>query len=383
MSICGEGNIVCAAGDTPDELKPAAKYVCPADDARETLQRAIDEAGRLCVKCILLKGTYVINSRGTRNPAGGIAFYNELPKTGKSYAHNQGVFRTLEGVVEPLGFENGAVIVMGGRLYEELSSEEPFSLFYCDGNDLFGRAWTIRNLAVCLPGNRKPVIVFDGSACSALTYEGVWVTSVPVNSFDFASSEGLPVPHPESVAFRGTAGSNFMARSEWRNLAALGFGVGFDIGGEHVYCESLSALYNIWGFSFNGYRGKKNFGDAKESCFGGCFYPVYCVNLLDEHNVNMPRFGHASPGSPQSVTIRAMNIQWPNTCPGHTDRRAPDFLEGRHRATESIPGRWRGSIEYVVDHTTVEGHVHLADEPFFEPGHGTAIRTVNLENPVH
>ena len=375
-------DIVCAASDTPEVLKASAQYICPAADARETLQNAIDEAGRLGVRCILLKGTYIINSRGTKNPHGGIVFYNELPPTGSSYAQNQGVFRTLEGVLEPLGFQNGAVIVMGQELYDDISSDEIFSLFYCDGNDIFGRAWTIRNLAVQLPGNQKPVIVFNGSSCSALTYERVWVISVPVNSFDFASSCGIAVPHPASVAFRGTAGSNFVARSEWKNLVAIGFGTGFDIGGEHVYCESLSALYNIYGFAFNCYCGKRNFSDDEKSCFGGCFYPVYCVNLLDEHNVNMPRFGKSSYSSHQSITIKAMNIQWPNTCPGHCDRTADDFLSGRHRATETRPGHWRGSIEYIIDHTSPEGRVNLAEEPFFEPGHGTDVKTVNLLTPV-
>jgi hypothetical protein len=27
-------------------------------------------------------------------------------------------------------------------------------------------------------------------------------------------------------------------------------------------------------------------------------------------------------------TILGMNLQWPNTCPGHTDRLASDFLVG-------------------------------------------------------
>ena len=378
----GQFDIVCAASDTPEILKASAQYVCPAADARETLQNAIDEAGRLGVRCILLKGTYVINSRGAKNPHGGIVFYNDLPPTGSSYAQNQGVFRTLEGVLEPLGFQNGAVIVMGQELYDDISDDEIFSLFYCDGNEIFGRAWTIRNLAVQLPGNQKPVIVFNGSSCSALTYERVWVISVPVNSFDFASSSGIAVPHPASVAFRGTAGSNFAARSEWKNLVAIGFGTGFDIGGEHVYCESLSALYNIYGFAFNCYYGKRNFSDDEKSCFGGCFYPVYCVNLLDEHNVNMPRFGKSSYSSHQSITIRAMNIQWPNTCPGHCDRTAADFLTGRYRATETVPGHWRGSIEYIIDHTSPEGRVNLAEEPFFESGHGIEVKTVNLLTPV-
>ena len=55
-------NIICAASDTPDDLKACATFVCGEVDARPILQKAIDEASRLRVKCILLKGTYCINS---------------------------------------------------------------------------------------------------------------------------------------------------------------------------------------------------------------------------------------------------------------------------------------------------------------------------------
>ena len=37
-------DIVCAASDSPDELKATAKYVCAAEDARPVLQQAINEA---------------------------------------------------------------------------------------------------------------------------------------------------------------------------------------------------------------------------------------------------------------------------------------------------------------------------------------------------
>ena len=68
----GSPEIVCAASDTPDALKGCARYICPADDARETLQRAINEAARLGVRCLLLPGKYVINSRSDVSPKGAL-----------------------------------------------------------------------------------------------------------------------------------------------------------------------------------------------------------------------------------------------------------------------------------------------------------------------
>ena len=111
---------------------------------------------------------------------------------------------------------------------------------------------------------------------------------------------------------------------------------------------------------------------------------MVCVNLLDEHNINMPIFGNVAydDGTPdfmvQSITIRGMNLQWPNSCPGHTDRARPGFGEDRMRATETQPGAWRGSIEFALDHTGPNSEVNLVDEPFFEKGHGTNIKLTNL-----
>ena len=74
--VAAAHDVVVAADDTPDELKSGAVYVCDAADARPVLQKAIDEALRLGVKCVLLGGTYCINSRGERSRKGAICFWN-------------------------------------------------------------------------------------------------------------------------------------------------------------------------------------------------------------------------------------------------------------------------------------------------------------------
>ena len=387
----GEGlqgpEVVCAASDTKDALKRHAKYVCDAADARPKLQAAINEAARLGVRCLLLKGTYVLDSRGEMSPKGCLYFPNRTPE-GKVYAHNGSQFNVLEGATMPLGWLGGVQLLMGRNLYDSIRDDETFSLLYCVGHSIFGRAWKLRNLAIRLPDTQKPVVAVDGRFASALEYENLWVSGFDPREVDYRSATGIKMPHPRSVGIRGCAGSNYYAMTTWRNLAVDGFGTGFDIGGEHVYCESLSALYNVYGFAFDCYKGKKsiNLDDSAKAC-GGCHYPVTCVNLLDEHNVHMPRFGVAShggvesihPNGRQSITIRGMNIQWPNTCPGHTDRRHPDFLKGRHRATEELPGTWRGTVEYVIDWTTPGCGVNLVNDPFFEKGHGDNVVCRNLQ----
>lgn len=381
--VAAAHDIVVAADDTPGELKSGAAYVCDAYDARPVLQKAIDEAHRLGVKCVLLGGTYCINSRGERSRKGAICFWNpERPE--RFYGQMKGAYHVLEGARQPFGWFGGSMVTMGKELYDSLSDDEEFSLFYSDGNGVFARGFTARNLVVRLPGARKPVVVFNAQASGIVRYEDCWVSSLDPLKMNWATAEGVETPHPKSVAFRGCAGSNIYA-TEWRNCVAHGFGTGFDIGGEHVYCESLSALYNIYGFAFDCYKGKRSIDDSDDvKAFGGSYYPVYCVNLLDEHNVNMPRFGVASHNGKardnhaQAITIRGMNLQWPNTAPGYTDRTAANFMEGRHRATEDIPGSWRGSIEYAIDHTTPGSGVNLTGEPFFEKGHGQKVECRNL-----
>lgn len=375
--------ILCAAFDSPQELKNKADFICDEKDARPILQAAIDKADALNVSCVLAKGTYTINSRGKRSPKGAICFYNPEPKE-RFYAQNKARYHTLEGTKAPIGYLDGAIITMGKEFYESLSDEEEFSLFYNDGGDSHGRGMFIKNLVVKLPANNKPVIVFDGRFASAVRYEDTWVSSFDPEGKNYATAEGIPVPHIKSVAFRGCHGSNFYT-TEMKNCAAAGFGTGFDIGGEHVYCESLSALYNHYGFAFNNYKGKRSIDDDDSlPSLGVGVYPIYCVNLLDEHNINMPVFGNAAyvgrvpENMVQSITIRGMNIQWPNSCPGHTDRALPGYGEDRLRATEAQPGTWRGSIEFVIDHTLPDSGVNLTTEPFFEPGHGMNVKTTNL-----
>ena len=382
-----EMDVVCAAWNTPRELVSRARYVCPSNDARPVLQKAIDEAYDLGVRCVLLKGTYVLDSRGESSPRGCLRFPNRAVK-GRVYAHNASQFNVLEGATMPLGWFGSAELLMGRTLYGSIRDDETFSLLYCAGNSIFGRAWKLRNLVIRLPDTQKPVVAVDGRFASALEYENLWVSGFDPRTVDYRSARGVNPPHPRSVGIRGCAGSNYYAMTTWKNLAVEGFGTGFDIGGEHVYCESLSALYNVYGFAFDCYKGKRSIDedDSAKPC-GGCHYPVYCVNLLDEHNVNMPKFGvqshggkdSAHPNGRQSVTIRGMNIQWPNTCPGHTDRTNPNFLEGRHRATEELPGTWRGSVEYVIDWTPPDGSVNLSNDPFFEPGHGANVLCRNLQ----
>ncbi|MBQ0032695.1 MAG: hypothetical protein KBT68_07830, partial [bacterium] len=312
---------------------------------------------------------------------------------GKYYAHQKGRLRTFVGAIEPMGWYDGAVILMGERLYSSLGDDEEFSLLYCDGNDMFARGWEIGNLVIRLPDNRKPIAVVDGRFATALKYHGLWIGGFDPAEKDLALCTGMPVPHPGSVGVRGSAGSNFGVLNEWKRLTSMGFGTGFAIGGEHVYCESLAAVNNIYGFTFDCYKGKRSVSDPEpERACGGSYYPIVCVNLLDEHNVHMPRFGNAShwygeerpadENQVQAITIRGMNIQWPNTCPGHTNRLDRDYLTGRHRATEAHPGCWRGTIEYVVDRTTPRNGVNMTDEPFFEKGHGLNVTCRNLHSPV-
>lgn len=375
-------NIICASATTPTELKKKADFICDEADARPILQRAIDKASLLGVNCVLLPGTYEINSCGERSKNGAICFYNSEPEQ-RFYSQNKSHYHVLEGAKIPLGYFDGAVITMGKQFYNSLSNDTPFSLFYADGGSPYGRGIIIKNLVVQLPASNKPVIVFDGSAASAIRYEDCWVTAFNPNNVNLATAEGIPVPHLESVAFRGCCGSNYYS-AEWKNLAAQGFGVGFDIGGEHVYCESLSALYNIYGFRFDCYKGKKDFDGVSDSAFGIVVYPITCINLLDEHNVNLPMFGNASNNGTtrdtchKSIKILGMNTQWPNTCPGYTDRKSPNFTEGRFRATEAQIGVWHGTIEYVIDHTSVNGGINICNEPFFEEGNGINIAQKNI-----
>jgi hypothetical protein len=376
--------IICASSNTAEELKIKADYICDESDARPVLQEAIDRAIALGVPCVLLPGTYEINSAGTHSQKGAICFYNPAPASFLYKGHIS--YAVLEGAKIPFGFREGAIVTLGKDFYNSLPDDEEFSVFYSAGNDPYSHGMILKSIGVKLPSNNKAVIAFDGRYSAGLRYVDCWAAAVDLDTYNHATSEGISVPNPRTVGFRSCHGSNNYC-VEMKNLATIGFGVGFDVGGEHIYCESLSAYHGIYGFRFDCYKGKRSIDEPEDvRPFGVGIYPVVCVNLLDEHNVHMPRFGNAShngetrDGWRKSISITGMNLQWPNTCPGHTDRTASDYLEGRSRSVEDQIGSWCGKIEYVIDHSLVGHGVNICDEPFFEQGHGIRVETTNYFN---
>ena len=385
--------VVCAASDTKNPLKQYAKYVCDAADARPKLQQAINEAARLGVRCLLLPGKYVINSRSDVSPKGALYSPNyEGKNTGPLFWQDMGPTRytSIEGTVPP-AFDHGAAeLVMGRDLYDSIGvDDEPFSFLFCVYHNIYGRFWQLKNLVIRFPAMQKPIVAVDGRFCVGLRYENLWVCGFQHSKVDLRTAEGILPPHPKSVGVRGTAGSN-CGPSSMRNVVAEGFGHGFDIGGEHLTCDNLAAVYCLYGFAFDCYVGKTSIYHPDRPVRGtGCSsYPIVLSNLCDEHNVNMPLFGWASHGGDtrdcvaQSVLIRGFQSQWPNTAPGYNDRKSPDFLKGRHRATEVRPGSWHGSVEYVVDWTTPDGGVNLTEGRFFEKGHGGNVLCRNLQSKL-
>lgn len=386
--------VVCAASDTKEPLKQYAKYVCDAADARPKLQAAINEASRLGVRCLLLPGRYVINSRSDVSPKGALYApnYEGKPVEGATFWWQLGPTRynSIEGTVPPMQDHGAAEVIMGRELYDSLDADdtEAFSFLYCVLGHMYGRVWQLRNLVIRFPAMQKPIVAIDGRFCAGLRYENLWVCGYDQSKVDLRTGEGIDVPHPRSVGVRGTAGSN-TGPASMRNVVSLGFGHGFDIGGEHLTCDNLAAAYCIYGYAFDCYVGKSSIANPDGQTAQGCScYPIVLSNICDEHNVNLPLFGWSSHGADtrdsvaQSVLIRGYQFQWPNTAPGYPNRKSPDFLKGRHRATEVRPGSWHGGIEYVADWTGDGGQVNLTEGRFFEPGHGGNVLCRNLQSKL-
>ena len=94
-------HIYCASSNTIDELKQKADFICDETDARPILQKAIDEADRLGVSCVLFPGIYEINSCGERSTKGAICFHNPTPAELRYKCRMH--YSTLEGVKPPFG----------------------------------------------------------------------------------------------------------------------------------------------------------------------------------------------------------------------------------------------------------------------------------------
>lgn len=357
--------------------KDGADFVIKGTDARPALQQAIWLAYVRGQKVLLSEGDYVLESiydYGATVSGDKACIILNQTETDSQY-FNTAKFFTIEGAVQPLGYESGVRIILSDELYNSLKSEEKLSIvrssFKEDIDVKKGTsAVALKNLIFILPMNGKKITCVDLSYSHACDIDSVYCMAGKP-SLKWGAYNPPPIAVNECYGIRGLMGSNWGVQNTFRNIEAFGFYIGIDISGEHCSVINASAKYNYYGFTF-----------CHLQRYGANHHPITCINLLDEHSVCMPIFGREGIELGQGVIIHGYNLMWPSWS-SQGDITADDVRH--HKAIEigsSTGNGFGGEIWY--NNNTLRNGAISSNQPFpafFESG-GKAIKCVNVAHKL-
>lgn len=225
-------------------------------------------------------------------------------------------------------------------------------------------SFRMHDVRIDLPWNQKPIRCID-----CLYFNQVFIERVTMSAFKNGYGDGWNVDTrtPPAVAvvgcegLRATGGSNYGILDDYRNVFATGFHKGFRLSGEHLVGINLSAIFNVYGYTFGDY-----------TYAGGSIHPITLINCCDERNVNLPLFvmngdtGHGAGN--QAITFIDFNVE-----------RIAEYTPGGelgNYAVEQTPGIFRGEIQYTIQ-DEYGGHGNTVSIPFWANGSGRGVKSRN------
>ena len=355
----GDHEIVIAASNSSEADKASADIVCTGKNDEKTIQEALNKLGRYG-EVRLLSGIYMIDSftpteDGT--PYYAIAVHgegkNHCVKDFSTTLALRGVDASYYGFALEPGKDNfnGVTLAVSKECYETLDSQQTYSVIrnsnYRDAH------LTLERVAINLPDNQKNITCVDGSRFESIRLTDCYLQASDQNNYDTEQ-----VPHPGvlgCVGVRCVHGSNNSFQFDMFQVACLSFGVGFEIGGEHLYGNYLSSVFCNYGFTFNSYLLEN----------GVWVHPITLLNCGDEAPCNYPYFGP----NPGHQPIDIINFNMEHYC--------NYFEAGGHYAEEATPGEWTGTFDYAIMSRGGDGYVltHSPKKRCWEDGHGLNLHT--------
>lgn len=266
--------VTVAAADSLEKDKVSADYVCDGVNDQIEIQSAIDS---------LTNGGTVWLANGTYNIDAFSAVNTDSLKV--AIAVKQGTQKevVIRGSNFPIRKAGGNEPVQSAILYvtstamNTLTGDE--TRVAVIGRDETTRDYpkytlNVSNLAVWLADNQHPVICVDGKYYSAMFVE---------NMMFFGSNQGAnaPVGVIGCKAIRGLDGANFGAGYRISNCFAFGFGVAYELNGEHLIMEQCGMRFCDYGYRF-GYDNAS-----------GNLHDITLINCCQEQSRHFPAFNTA------------------------------------------------------------------------------------------
>ena len=358
-----------AADNSSAEAKAAADFVCSGTNDQETIQAAIDLCAKDGRNLYLYNGVYMIDAfRDWKD--GGPRAAVRIPNMLRRFTiEGQEFYQAGHGTIpENLNeCRNGVIWYARPTVWTTAGDDVPSVLRgeWCKVSSQNGSGLCLQNVSVFMCDAQHPARCVDLRWTDAVEVRnmrlyGIGYRIMNGDAHPFKKFGPLQMPHIDAIGLTMTSGSNVPV-SRFDNIAAIGFGQGFQVGGEHVICNDCLALRGLYGWTFGNYKYSA----------GAHVHPIVLVNCADEQNVNMPLFANESQGDwrHQSVTMIGCNFEHMESL--MIGGKLGDFMR------ETVPGSWRGHIEYTVMPREASGNA--VEFPLWEnDGSGSGFETRNL-----
>jgi len=350
--------VLVASSTAPESIKANADYICTGVNDEAVIQNAVDYvAQNHGGKVQLSSGVFYISSFPKTDSAGdSVAIL--VPQGDRYYA----IDIVGTDLVWGIGLredQKGTILAVSHSCYESLSSSSRYTVLrggYVSRQRNSNIQCSVRNLMVYLPANQKPITCIDFLYMNRAFLEKVIARGYEYGYNGLVSGSTPPAAVQNCIGFRSVGGSNAGVLIDFRNCLATGFYEAFAIGGEHFIGIQLSAMYNVYGYTFGNYSWTDAF-----------LHPITLINCCDENDVNLPLFANNS--GKQAVNLIDFNIEWGIASV------TPGGVVGDH-AKETTPGKFCGNINYTMCYGGVWSANNVT-EPFWESGSGHSIQTKN------
>lgn len=335
--------VIVAANDSSAQDKASADYVCDGINDEVELQQAIDQFSETSGQVILCNGNYYIDSWYTDTTYGKFGLYVKNPNINRDLI--------IRGISHPNRISSykigvGATINITQTAYGLLGNNDTVTVFGAIGPITYPNLnVTVENVGFNVPGVSKKMTVVD------LQY----FSNARINYVLMGLGSGSPSATPNSayIGIRGLPGWNFGSGYSIKNCFLYGFGVAFDIGGEHLIMEGCGCRFCDLTYRFNAYDNPSKMA-----------HPQTLINCCEEECVRSMYFCTSS--TKQTITLIDFNIETRPT-------EYPSFPRST-KAVEQRAGDYRGIITYSANY---ESYINTSDIDFWESGSGINFRTIN------
>lgn len=356
-------SIIISASDSTDECKRKSDFVCDGLNDEEQIQLAINYFGKkgLNGEIILCDGNYNIDSFMDLGPAGKYCIGILQPEKNRTV--------TIRGLSTPkrgdsnYEIHKGAALNLNLNLCESMSSDDVVNLIGVAPNyETLERNYpnifvNISNIAINIPKQNKKIIGINVEHASTASISNITMSAYSKYSDDQIWYSDPSVINKDLIGMRLIKGENWGTGYEVKNCFIFGFGIGFDIGGEHLIMSECGSRYCIYPYRFSGYQ--TNNEDS---------HPNTLINCCEE--ICQKGIYFATSRAHQTINLIDYNIEV----------RTTEYNGNFPRSTgavEETPGSFRGTITYSANR---ESYVNADDIPFWEPGSGINVLTRNTSH---